>query len=67
MDDRCQTCGRKQLILIQALVPSNQRMNLGHVLNIDYCLGPGSGVELPMHLCLTCGTIQGDWPLIELL
>jgi len=29
------------------------------ILACQYC----GGIELPMNICLDCGTVQGDWPL----
>jgi hypothetical protein len=57
----CQTCGGKRIMPMQARVPSQQRVKIGKVLKI----GPGYGIELPMNICLDCGTVQGDWPLGE--
>jgi hypothetical protein len=59
----CQTCGGNRLMPMMSRVPADQRAKISKVLKISYSLSPGSAVELPMHLCLDCGTVQGDWPL----
>jgi hypothetical protein len=61
----CQTCGGKRIMPMLSRVPSQQRLKIGKLLKINYSLGDGSGIELPMHICLDCGTVQGDWPLAE--
>lgn len=50
------------MIPIQAHVAPEHRIKVGVLVGIDYGLGPGSGLELPMKLCLCCGQVQGNWP-----
>ena len=56
-------CGSQRFAAILARVPDDLRIPIGKALHISYGLGPGSGLALPMTLCLNCGTIQGHWPI----
>jgi hypothetical protein len=62
---KCQTCGGDQFARLLAVVPRIVRIALAKTLRLNYSVGDGSGLELPMTICLDCGTVQGDWPMEE--
>jgi hypothetical protein len=55
----CQHCRGHRLMPMTARVPDDHYLRIEKTLKID----SSDGIELPMILCLDCGTIQGDWPL----
>jgi hypothetical protein len=51
-------CGHGETTTILADVPPEHRILVGRLAGVDYCLGPGSGQQIPLTLCLKCGRVQ---------